>query len=85
MARRFIARISVWLKDELTDAEGETIQRALNDLGYSIVKVRVGKNYLIELLADSKDEAIREVDEICRKLLANPEVKDNYTFTIEEI
>mgnify|MGYP000507010937 CR=1 FL=1 len=80
---RFKAVIEVWLKKGLVDAEGQTVKEALNDLGYKVTSARVGKIYHIVLEAQSKLEAEKIVDEICRRLLANP-VKDNYSFKVEE-
>jgi len=69
------ARIFVTLKPGVLDPQGKAIQHALAGLGFGGVNdVRAGR--LIELdLADGTGEA--EVDEMCRKLLANT-VIENY-------
>jgi len=69
------ARIFVTLKPGVLDPQGKAIQHALAGLGFGGVNdVRAGR--LIELdLADGTSEA--EVDEMCRKLLANT-VIENY-------
>ncbi len=69
------ARIFVTLKTGVLDPQGKAIQHALDGLGFAGVNdVRAGK--LIELdLADGTSEA--EIDEMCRKLLANT-VIENY-------
>ncbi|MCD6094982.1 MAG: phosphoribosylformylglycinamidine synthase subunit PurS [Thermoprotei archaeon] len=79
----FIALVEVWLKKGLVDAEGKSVKEALNDMGYPIIDARVGKVYRIELEANSKEEAEKLIDEICRRLLANP-VKDIYRFSVHE-
>jgi len=56
----------------------------LKDLEYPVETVRVSKVYRIMLDGDSEEEAEKEVDEMCRRLLANP-TKDDYGFTIEEV
>lgn len=81
---KYIARVRVTLKPGHVDPEGETTRNALVELKYPVESIRVSKVYEIVLHANSADEAERLVDEICRRLLANP-VKDDYTYNIEEI
>lgn len=77
MAARFKARVEVRLKPGLLDPEGETVKNTLNDLGYSVVDVRICKVYEVVLNAESINDARNVSEEICRRLLANP-VKDDY-------
>jgi len=81
---RYQAKVEVKLKPGHSDPEGETTRQALVELKYPIKSVGVGKVYAIVLEARSLAEAKRILDEICRRLLANP-VKDNYRFEIEEV
>lgn len=80
---RYRAKIEVGLKPGHSDPEGETTKQALAELQYPVKSVGVSKVYEIVLDAKSLGEAKRLVDEMCRRLLANP-VKDNYRFEIEE-
>ena len=68
-------RVHVTLKKGVLDPQGKAIHHALEGLGFTGVRdVRAGK--LIELdLADDVGEA--EVEEMCRRLLANM-VIENY-------
>jgi phosphoribosylformylglycinamidine synthase subunit PurS len=68
-------RIFVTLKNGVLDPQGKAIHHALEGLGFGgINDVRQGK--LIELdVADETNDAALE--EMCRKLLANP-VIENY-------
>ena len=84
VAMRFRARVLVKLKPGLTDAEGMATLESLRDLGFNVVDVRVGKHYDIVLEAPDIEEARRQVDSMCRRLLANPEVKDDYFYEVEE-
>lgn len=78
------AKIIVKLKDTILDPQGKTIHHALETLGYKDIKsLRSGKFFELELNLDDKDKAQNFVEEICRKLLANP-VTEEYYFTIEE-
>ena len=79
----YIARVEVGLKPGHSDPEGETTKASLAELDYPVKDVRVSKVYEVLLEAPSVKEAERQIEEMCRRLLANP-VKDNYTFEIEE-
>ena len=79
----FTARVEVGLKPGHSDPEGETTRDSLAELNYLVRDVHVSKVYQIHLEASSLKEAERKVDEMCRRLLANP-VKDNYHIRIEE-
>jgi len=79
----FQARIEVNLKAGHADPEGETIKGSLRDLNYEIIKVGTAKLYEISLHANSKEEAKAAIDEMCKRLLANP-VKDDYKYEIAE-
>ncbi|MEM1538387.1 MAG: phosphoribosylformylglycinamidine synthase subunit PurS [Candidatus Nezhaarchaeales archaeon] len=81
----FKASIVVKLKPELTDGEGEATYGSLRDLGYNVRSVRVGKLYEVVLEANDEEEAVKLVDSMCRRLLANPEVKDDYSFRVEAL
>ncbi len=78
---RYCAEITIQLKQGMLDPEGETIQRALMHLGYAVKSAHAAKRLLIELEADDADDATRMVDEMCRKMLANP-VIHNYSIVI---
>ncbi len=80
---KYCARVEVSLKPGHSDPEGETTKKALSELNYSVKTVNVSKVYTIHLEASSMKTAEQKVDEICRRLLANP-VKDNYEFEIGE-
>ena len=67
-------RILVTLKPGVLDPQGKAIRHALEGLGFDgVCDVRAGK--LIELeVADSVGQA--EIEEMCRKLLANTVIEN---------
>ena len=74
-------RVYVTLKSGVLDPQGKAIHHALEGLGFRGVNdVRAGK--LIELDLDS-DVGEAEVEEMCRKLLANT-VIENFRIETEE-
>jgi phosphoribosylformylglycinamidine synthase len=74
------ARIFITLKNGVLDPQGKAIHHALEGLGFSGVNdVRAGK--LIELdLAEGTSDA--DIEEMCRKLLANTVIEN---FRIERM
>jgi phosphoribosylformylglycinamidine synthase PurS subunit len=77
------ARIEVSLKPGHSDPEGEMTGQSLRELKYSVKKVSVSKVYTVVFEAESREKAEEAVEEMCRRLLANP-TKDNYSYEIEE-
>lgn len=80
---KYRAKVEVSLKPGHSDPEGETAARLLQELGYTVNAVNVSKVYTILLEAETPEEAKARVEEMCKKLLANP-TKDDYTIAIEE-
>jgi len=80
----FLAKVYVTLKPTVNDPQGLTIKGGLHSLGFSSVEsVRAGKYMEIRLDGDSRQEAERLLNEMCRQLLANP-IIENYRFELEE-
>ena len=80
-------RVYVTPKQGILDPQGVAVERSLPALGFDGVSgVRVGKFIELQIdLADGTpaDQARSEIDEMCRKLLANPIIED-YTFTVDQ-
>jgi phosphoribosylformylglycinamidine synthase PurS subunit len=81
---RYRAHIEVRLKPGHSDPEGETAAKSLRGLKYAVEQVQVVKVYEVTLEADSRQRAEDAVDEMCRRLLANP-VKDAYRYDVVEV
>jgi phosphoribosylformylglycinamidine synthase subunit PurS len=80
---KYRAKIEVSLKPGHTDPEGETTQRLLKELGYSVTAVSVSKVYNILIETTTAKDATAKAEEMAKRLLANP-TKDNYTISVEE-
>jgi phosphoribosylformylglycinamidine synthase len=77
------AVVYVKLKEGVLDPQGSTIKRALGDMGYKgIEEVRSGKVFEITLNSRNKEETEKLLDQICKKLLANP-VIERYNFELK--
>lgn len=70
---RWLAEVHVALRSGIADPEGQTIGSGLRALGYATVsEVRSGKLLRVAFEADDHAAADGTVDEMCRRLLANP-------------
>jgi phosphoribosylformylglycinamidine synthase subunit PurS len=78
-------RVYITPKKGILDPQGVAIERSLPALGFEGVSgVRVGKFIELELPAGTgPDQARAAVDEMCKKLLANPIIED-FTFAIDD-
>lgn len=80
----FKAEIYISLKETVADPQGLTIKHALDTLNFKDVEeVRFGKLVRIKLSLTDKKEAEKRIDEMCKKLLANPVIEE-YSFKVEE-
>ncbi len=71
------ARILVTPKPVINDPQGATVKQALNSLGFAGVQnVRIGKYLEIQLEATTGAQARGQVEQMCRKLLANQVIED---------
>ena len=78
------ARVVITLKKTIMDAQGQTVQNALHNLGYgSVQNLRMGKYVEMDVNGVPKGELEAQLDEMCRKLLANPIIED-FRVEIEE-
>lgn len=74
------ATVTVYPRKEILDPQGKAIRDALGRIGFDGVEdVRAGKSFEIELSeegAGDREAARGRLEEMCRKLLANPVVED---------
>ena len=77
------ARVHVTLKKGVLDPQGKAIHHALGTLGFEGVEdVRQGKVIELELAETDAKKARAEVEEMCKKLLANT-VIENYAVELD--
>jgi len=71
-----VAEVKIELKEGVADPEGMNTKKALELLGWEIEGVKSGKIYEIDLGDDiSEEDAQEEVEEMCKRLLANPVIQ----------
>ena len=72
-----IVKVIVTLKNGVLDPQGKAIQQTLNAMNFNNVEeVRQGKFFKINVNENDVDKAKSQVDEMCKKLLANLVIED---------
>ena len=70
-------KVIVTLKNGVLDPQGKAIQQTLNGMNFdNVSEVRQGKYFDIEVNESDESKAKSEVEEMCKKLLANLVVED---------
>ena len=78
----YMVEVHVTPRAGILDPQGKAVQHALHSLEFADVEdVRVGRLIRVRMKAASPDEARAKVDEMCRRLLANP-VTEDYSITV---
>ncbi|HMK53675.1 MAG TPA: phosphoribosylformylglycinamidine synthase subunit PurS [Methanobacteriaceae archaeon] len=73
---KYRAEVMISLKKGMLNPEASTIQRALALLDYQVDETATMEIIKFSLEADSPDEASKQVDEMCQRLLCNPVIHD---------
>jgi len=70
-------KVIVTLKNGVLDPQGKAIQQTLNGMNFSNVNdVKQGKYFNIEIKENDENKAKSQVEEMCKKLLANLVIED---------
>ena len=81
---QYLANVYITLKPTVNDPQGNTIMAGLRSLGFGEVQdVRAGKFLVLRVEAADPSAAGSQVDEMCKRLLANP-VIETYRFEVAE-
>lgn len=82
---KFLAEIDVMPLKEILDPQGKAVKLGLGNLGLNTVSdVRIGKHITLELEANSQEEAEKNVETACKKLLANL-IMEGYTYKVKSV
>ena len=82
---QFKATVIVSLKNGVLDPQGQAIEGGLTALGIAGVNsVRQGKQFEIDLEAESADDAQSRLHDMCERLLANT-VIENYDIHLQQV
>ena len=80
---KFNVEVNVEFRAGILDPQSQAIGGAIASMGYkSVEKISMGKRFNLVVVEENKDKAVVTVEELCKKLLANP-VIENYNYTID--
>ena len=67
----------ITLKKDVLDPQGKVIHQTLDGMGFKDVnEVRQGKYFEIDVKENDENKAKNQVDDMCKKLLANLVIED---------
>ena len=70
-------KVIVTLKNGVLDPQGKAIQQTLNGMAFdNVSEVRQGKYFDIDVNEADESKAKSQVEEMCKKLLANLVIED---------
>ena len=70
-------KVIVTLKNGVLDPQGKAIQQTLNGMNFlNVNEVRQGKFFEINVNENNEEKAKGQVEEMCKKLLANLVIED---------
>jgi len=77
------AKVIIKRRPSILDPQGKAVEKGAEHLGLRNIKeTRIGKYIEFVVDTDDKTSAEKEVNEYCRKLLANP-IMEDFEFTLE--
>lgn len=78
------AKVIIKRRPSILDPQGKAVEKGAQHLGINNIKdTRIGKFIEFTVDINDKTEAEKEVNEYCKKLLANP-IMEDYEFTLSE-
>lgn len=81
----FRAKVIIKRRPSILDPQGKAVEKGAQHLGLNNIRnTRIGKYIEFDVLSNNRQEAEKEVNEYCNKLLANP-IMEDYEFTLEEM
>jgi len=81
----FKAKVLIKRRKTILDPQGKAVEIGAKHLGLSDIKnTRIDKYIEFNVDTNNKKAAEEEVNDYCKKLLANP-IMEDYEFTLEEI
>lgn len=78
--------VLVQLKPGLLDPQGKAVEGALPALGWTnVTGIRVGRHVELTIDAETEHAALAQVEEMARRLLANPVIEEFQILHAEQV
>lgn len=69
--------VNIKLKEGILDPQGKAVHHALGSLGFNEVsEVRIGKQIVLDIAEQDKQDVKIKVEKMCETLLANTVIED---------
>jgi phosphoribosylformylglycinamidine synthase len=73
----FRCEVNIRPRPDILDPQGDAVGKALANLGFTgLGAVKVGRYLILDMEAEGPEAARQQVEDMCRKLLANPITED---------
>lgn len=81
----FKAKVIIKRRPSILDPQGRAVEKGAELLGLTNIKdTRIGKFIEFNIDTENKIDAEKEVNDYCKKLLANP-IMEDFEFSLEEV
>ncbi len=81
----FRAQVIIKRRPSILDPQGKAVEKGAQHLGLNNIKnTRIGKFIEFDVLSDNREEAEKEVNDYCLKLLSNP-IMEDFEFSLSDI
>ena len=81
----FKAKVIIKRRPSILDPQGKAVEKGAELLGLTNIKdTRIGKYIEFNVDTKNRSDAEKEVNDYCKKLLANP-IMEDFEFSIEEV
>ena len=78
-------RIDIVRRPEIADPQGVTVVKALRELGFEeVAEARFNRTIVLDVKSNDPESAKGRVEDMCRRLLANPVIEDFAVEVVEE-
>lgn len=81
----FRAQVIIKRKPSILDPQGKAVEKGAQHLSLTNIKnTRIGKYIEFDVISNNREEAEKEVNEYCSKLLSNP-IMEDYQFNLIDL
>jgi phosphoribosylformylglycinamidine synthase subunit PurS len=81
----FKAKVIIKRRPSILDPQGKAVEKGAELLGLTNIRdTRIGKYIEFSVDTQNKNDAEKEVNDYCKKLLANP-IMEDFEFSLEEV
>ena len=77
----FTFKVEIMLRSEVLDPQGETINQSFKNSGLNnVLNIRQGKLFELQINCSNLEAAKKQVERLCKDMLANPVIEEYKIF-----